>query len=48
MSLQTSMQSRARQIRNGRLQRIKTVVEREQSIATEGNTDGFLFGAENR
>ena len=35
-------------MRNGRLQRVKTLVERAQSMATHGNDDGFLLGAENR
>ncbi len=47
MPLQTSMQGRAREVRDRRLQRIKTVVQRQQRVPSERDDRRFLFFAEN-
>src|ERR1700722_622989 len=43
MALQAPMQRRARQMRDGRLQSIKAVVERQQSMPPEGDDDGLFL-----
>lgn len=47
MPLQTAMQGRAREMRDRRLQSVKTVVQRQQCVPSERNEHGFLFFAEN-
>jgi hypothetical protein len=41
-ALQTTVKGRARQMRDGGLQSVQAVVERQQSMPSEGN-DGGLF-----
>ena len=43
VALQTPVKGRARQMRDGRLQGIKTVVERQQSMPAEGNDDSLFL-----
>ena len=43
MTLQTAVQRRARQMRDGGLQSVKAIVERQQSMPPEGNDDGFFL-----
>jgi hypothetical protein len=44
MALEAAVQRRARQMRDGGLQGIKAVVERQQSMPSESNDDGLFFG----
>ena len=46
--LQTAMQAGAGQARDGRLQAIKAVVQRQQGVAPKGNDDGLLLRRQNR
>jgi hypothetical protein len=46
--LQTAVQRRARQVRNGRLQRIETIVERQERMLSEGDDDGLFLERQNR
>ena len=39
MTLQTPVKGRARQMRDGRLQSVQAIVERQQSMPPEGNDD---------
>lgn len=48
MTLQAAMQGRARQMRDRRLQRIKTIIERQQRVTPEGDDDRFLLDGEDR
>jgi hypothetical protein len=43
VALQTPVKRRARQMRDRRLQGIKAVVERQQSMPSEGNDDGLFL-----
>jgi hypothetical protein len=43
MALQTAMQRRARQVRNGRLQSVEAVVERQQGMPSEGDDDRLFL-----
>ena len=43
VALQAAMQRRARQMRNCRLKRVEAVVERQQSVPSEGDDHGLLF-----
>jgi hypothetical protein len=43
MALQAAMQRRARQMRDRGLQGIKAIVERQQSMPSEGNDDGLFL-----
>ena len=43
MALQTAMQGRARQMRDGGLQGAKAVVERQQRMPSEGDDDGLFL-----
>ena len=40
------MQGRARQVRDGGLQGVETVVQRQQGVAAEGDDDRLLLGRE--
>jgi len=46
VALKTAMQRRARQMRNCRLKRVETVVERQQSMPSEGDHDRLLFNSQ--
>ena len=48
MALQAPMQRRARQMRDGRLQSIKAVVERQQSMPPEGDDYGLFLDGQDR
>jgi hypothetical protein len=41
--LEAAMQRRARQMRDGRLQRVEAVVERQQGMLSERNDDGLFL-----
>jgi hypothetical protein len=43
MALQTPMKGRARQMRDGRLQGVKAVVERQQRMPSERNDDSLFL-----
>ena len=43
MALQATMQWRPCQMPDRRLQVVKTVTQRQQGVATEGNDDGLFF-----
>ena len=43
MALQTPVKGRARQMRDGGLQSVKAIVERQQSMPPEGNDDGLFL-----
>jgi hypothetical protein len=43
MALQTPMKGRARQMRDGRLQGVKAVVERQQRMPSESNDDSLFL-----
>ncbi len=38
------MESRARQVRDGGLQGVEAVIQRQQGVATEGDDDRLLLG----
>ena len=44
VTLQTPVKGRAGQMRDRRLQGIKAVVERQQSMPSEGDDDGLFIG----
>ena len=44
MPLQTAVQRRPCQVRDGGLKGIQAVVERQQGVPTEGDHDGFVLG----
>lgn len=46
VALQATMQGRSREVRNGRLQGLEAVVDRQQRVAPEGDDDGFLLDGE--
>jgi len=48
VALQTAMQRRAGQVRDGGLERVQAVVEQQQRVPAEGNDDRLLFGREHR
>ena len=48
VALQAAMQRRARQMRDGRLQRVEAVVERQQRMPSEGDDDGLLLDGQDR
>ncbi len=48
MALQTPMQRGPRQVRNGRLQRVKAIVQWQQRVAAEGYDHRFILNAQNR
>src|SRR5262249_55331146 len=48
VALEQSMQRRSREMRDGRLEGIKAVVERQQRMLAERNSKRFLLGAEYR
>jgi hypothetical protein len=43
MALEATMQRRARQMRDGRLQGVKAIVERQQRMPAEGDDHGLLL-----
>ena len=43
MALQTPVKGRARQMRDGGLQGVQAVVERQQSMPSEGDDDGLFL-----
>jgi hypothetical protein len=43
VALQAAMQRRARQMRDGRLQGVQAIVERQQSMPSEGDNDGLFL-----
>src|SRR6516225_10664856 len=48
VALEQSMQRRSREMRDGRLEGIKAIVERQQRMLAERNSESFLLGAEYR
>ena len=48
MTLQAAMQRRARQMRDGRLQGVQAVVQRQQRVPPEGDDDRLLFDRQDR
>ena len=48
VALQTPVKGRARQMRDGGLQGIQAVVERQQGVLAEGNDGRFLLGRQHR
>src|SRR5215831_18553985 len=48
VALEQSMQRRSREVRGGRLEGIKAIVERQQRMLAERNSESFLLGAEYR
>src|SRR5262249_58209534 len=48
VALEQSMQRRSREMRDGRLEGIKAIVERQQRMLTERNSKRFLLGGEYR
>lgn len=42
------MQGRARQMRYRRLQGVKTIVQRQKSVAAEGHDDGLFLNGQDR
>ena len=46
MALQAAVQRRARQMRDGRLQSVQAVVERQQRMPAEGDDDGLFLDAD--
>jgi hypothetical protein len=47
VALKAAMQRRARQMRNRRLKRVETVVERQQTMPSKGDDHGLLFNGQN-
>lgn len=43
VALKTPVQGRARQMRDGRLKRVEAVVERQQSMPSEGDNDSLFL-----
>jgi hypothetical protein len=43
VALQTPVKGRARQMRDGGLQGVQAVIERQQSMSSEGNDDGLFL-----
>ena len=43
MTLQTPVKGRARQMRDGGLQSVQAIVERQQSMPSEGNDNGLFL-----
>jgi hypothetical protein len=48
MPLQTAVQGRAGQVRQGRLQRLETVIERQPCVAAESHDQGFFLPRQDR
>src|SRR5450432_3281892 len=48
VALQAAMQRRARQVRDGGLQSVKAVVERQQGMPPEGHDDGLFLNRQDR
>lgn len=48
MALQATMECRASQMRQGGLQGIETIIERQQRMAPEGDDDRFLLDRQHR
>lgn len=48
VTLKATVQSGAGEVRNGGLESVKAIVEREQGVFAEGHGDGFLFAGERR
>jgi hypothetical protein len=48
VALEQSMQRRSPEMRDGRLEGIKAIVERQQRMLAERNSESFLLGAEYR
>ena len=46
MALEATMQRRAGQMRDGRLQRVEAIVERQKSMPPEGDHDRLLFNGQ--
>jgi hypothetical protein len=46
VALQTAVQAGAGQVRDGGLQRVEAVVQRQQRVAPERNDDGLLLDRE--
>ena len=43
MALEAAMQRRARQMRDGRLQSVKAIIERQQRMPSKGDDHGLLL-----
>ena len=48
MALQAAIQRGPRQVRNGRLQRVEAVIQRQQRVLAEGDDDRLLFQRQQR
>src|SRR4029077_7554703 len=48
VALEATMQGRARQARNGRLERIQAVVQSQQRVFAKGDSQGLLLGRQHR
>ena len=48
VALQSAMEGRARQMRDGRLERVEAVIERQQGMAAESDSQRLFLFAENR
>ena len=48
MPLKTAMQRRARQTRDGRLQGVEAVVERQQGMPSESDDNGLFLDGQDR
>ena len=48
MTLEATMKGRARQVRNGRLQSLKAIVERQQRMPSEGDDHGLFLDGQGR
>ena len=48
VALQTAMKGRTRQMRDGWLQSVEAVVERQQGMPSEGDHDRLLFNGQDR
>ena len=46
VALQTALQPRAGQVRDGGLERIEAIVERQEGVPADGNDDRLFFGCE--
>jgi hypothetical protein len=48
MTLKATMKGRARQMRNGRLQSVEAIVERQQRMPSEGDDHGLFLDRQGR
>ncbi|MDB5369795.1 MAG: hypothetical protein JWP20_1353 [Roseomonas sp.] len=48
MALEATVQGRARQVRDGRLQGVEAVIKRQQRVPPEGDDHSLILNRENR